>query len=205
MKVLIIAKTRMNNGCCVGAYSLENGENYRLLTSTSGKIPEDTPFEIGTIWDIEFERRRSIIPPHVEDVLVHAQTFVGRQPGLNTFLKKTAAIWEGGPENCFEGKVTFPLGQSGYLSTPRNLPSQSVGFWLPDRDLELTIFKDQKHYYYFGDLQAYVFPYTGYKPVVERIRQGTLIRLSFARWWSPDFQKQEKRCYCQMSGWYNDN
>ena len=88
MRVLIVAKTRMNNGCCIGAYSLDNGENLRLLTSTGGKIPEDTPFEIGSIWNIEFERRRSITPPHVEDVLVQTQSFVEKQERLNSFLKQ---------------------------------------------------------------------------------------------------------------------
>lgn len=204
MKVLIVAKTRMNNGCCIGSYSLDTGDNLRLLTSTGGKMPEDTEFEIGQIWDINFERPSILTPPHIEDVWVKSKQYISTQNNLNSFLLNTVPIWKGSPSECFEGKVYFPIGHSGYLSDKNNLPKQSVGFWLPDRDLELTIFKDQKHYYYFGDNQVYVFPYTGYKTVIDKISEGTLIRLSFARWWSPNLNEQEKRCYCQMSGWYLD-
>lgn len=204
MKVLIVAKTRMNHGCCVGAYSLDSGENLRLLTEFGDKLPEDIEYKIGDIWEITFEKRSQLVPPHVEDVLVKTKTFSGRQEHLGSFLKKTVPIWKDTPDQILGGKVNFPLGHSGYIDNKRGLPSQSVGFWLPDRDVELTIFSDRRHYYYFGIEQVYVFPYVGYVPVVEKIPKGTLIRISLARWWSPNPGGQEKRSYCQMSGWYVD-
>lgn len=204
MKVLIVARTRMHNGCCVGAYSLDTGENLRLLTETGDKLPENAEYNIGDVWEISFEKRPHIVKPHVEDVLVHKKSFIRRQQQLGTFLKKNVPIWKGSPNQILEGKVYFPLGQSGYIDGKYGLPSQSVGFWQPDKDLELTIFADQRHYYYFGDEQVYVFPYVGYAPALEKIPKGTLIRISLARWWSPNPGGQERRSYCQMSGWYAD-
>ena len=204
MKALIVAKTRMKNACCVGAYSLDTKENLRLLTSTGDKLPEDIEYKIGDVWEIAFEKRSDIVKPHVEDVLVHSKTFIRRQENLASFLKNTVPIWKESPANVFEGKANFPLGQSGYIDRKRGMPTQSVGFWVPDQDLELTIFADRRHYYYFGTEQVYVFPYVGYVPVVEKIPKGTLIRISLARWWSPYASGQETRSYCQMSGWYTD-
>lgn len=201
MKVLIVARTRMNQGCCVGAYSLDTGENLRLLTNTGQKLPENSEYQIGDVWDITFEKRRQIEPPHVEDVLVMEKSFLHKQDHLCTFLKNTVPIWKGEPDQILDKKVNFPIGQSGYIDRKKGLPSQSVGFWQPDKDVELTIFQDRKHYYYFGTDQVYVFPYVGYVPVIDKIPKGSLIRISLARWWTPD-PKQDARSYCQMSGWY---
>lgn len=201
MKVLIVARTRMSQGCCVGAYSLETGENLRLLTETGNKLPENAEYQIGDIWDISFEKRQNIIPPHVEDVLVMQKSYVSKQDNLCLFLKETVPIWKGEPDQILEKKVHFPIGHSGYIDGKHGLPSQSVGFWEPERDLELTIFQSRRHYFYFDVHQVYVFPYVGYVPVIEKIPKGSLIRISLARWWTPD-PAQEARSYCQMSGWY---
>ena len=204
MEVLIVAKTFMKSAFCVGAYDLKTKMNIRLLTSSEENQPLDSKFEIGHIWDIDYLPRPNRIKPHVEDVLVQKARYVRVQTRLNEYLIKTVNIWEGGPEIIFNGKIKFPNGQSGFLEQKFSEIKQSVGFWLPDKDLELTVLDDHKHYFYFGEEQVFAFPYVGSNKVIDKITKGTLIRVSLARWWSPNIDRQQKRCYCQLSGWYEN-
>jgi hypothetical protein len=204
MEVLIVAKTYMRSAYCVGAYDLTNKANIRLLTSNEENQPIDSKFEIGQIWNIEYIPRSNKVLPHFEDVLIQKASYIKMQTRLNEYLINKMSIWKGNPDNIFNGKIKFPCGQSGFLEQKNSDLKQSVGFWLPDQDLELTILDDNKHYYYFGEEQVFAFPYVGTKKVIEKIRKGTLIRVSLARWWSPNISRQEKRCYCQLSGWYED-
>jgi hypothetical protein len=121
--------------------------------------------------------------------------------GSVNFLIDHAPIWHGSPEILFGGKVHFERNKSAYIR-PANIPDQSVGFWAPDKNLELTILNDHKHYFYFGDNnEVFVMPYVGFVKPVETIKRGTLVRVSLARWWrQPGFN--DERCYLQISGWY---
>lgn len=203
MEVLIAAKTHMRNAACVGGFEIATKKNVRLLTSNGENQPSNTELEVGQIWNIEYSVRPQLIAPHVEDVQINGKNFIRTQNSVGEFLKNNATIWRGDPRAIFEGKVHFGRAQSGYITNNGGIPSQSVGFWLADKDLELTILDDQKHYYYFGDGgEIFAFPYVGYSPVVETIKKGTLIRVSLARWWKPNERVEEKRCYCQLSGWY---
>ena len=203
MEVLIVAKTYMKNAYCVGALDITNNKNIRLLTSNDENQPLETKFEVGQVWDIDYIVRANIVLPHSEDVLVQNAAYLRNQTRLNEYLINKVPIWKGSPENIFSCKLKFPNGQSGYLDQKNSDLNQSVGFWLPDQDLELTILDDNKHYFYFGD-QVYAIPYVGTKKVIDQIKQGTLIRLSIARWWTPNASRQQKRCYLQLSGWYEN-
>lgn len=203
MEVIIVAKTHMRNAACVGGFEIATKKSVRLLTSNGENQPSNTELEVGQIWNIEYSVRAQLIAPHVEDVQINGKNFIRTQNSVGEFLKNNATIWRGDPRAIFEGKVHFGRAQSGYITNNGGIPSQSVGFWLADKDLELTILDDQKHYYYFGDGgEIFAFPYVGYSPVVETIKKGTLIRVSLARWWKPNERVEEKRCYCQLSGWY---
>ncbi len=205
MEVVIVAKTHMKNATCVGAFEISSGKNLRLLTSNGDNQPNDTDFEVGQIWNIVYIKRDTLLPPHIEDVLVSSKNRTGFQNNLKSFLLQNALIWRGGPEKIFEGKVKFNVGKSGCITKKGGIPGQSVGFWLANRDLELTILEDQKHYFYFGENgEICAFPLTGYISPTDKIPVGTLIRVSLARWWSPH-EGIEKGCYCQISGWYTDN
>jgi hypothetical protein len=205
MEALIVAKTHMRNASCVGAFELSTGKNIRLLDSYGDNQPSNVDFEVGQIWDLDYSVRTTLTAPHNEDVLVSGKRLIRTQNNLNTFLINNAPIWRGNPTNIFEGKVHFGIGKSGYITNRGGVPSRSVGFWLPDNDLEFTILDDQKHYFYFGENNDIcAFPYVGFAHNVETIRQGTLIRVSLARWWKPSAKVEELRCYCQMSGWYID-
>jgi len=202
MEILIVAKTHMKNAFCVGAYDITNMKNVRLLTSREENQPLNTKFNIGQIWNIEYITRRNIINPHTEDVLVQKVEFVKSINNLVSFLIENVPIWKGSPEIIFEGKINFPIGSSGFLEQKNSNLTSSVGFWVADKDLELTILEDKKHYFYFGE-QVYSFPFVGSIDKIETIPKGTLLRVSLTRWWSPNSTKFQKRCYCQLSGWFD--
>lgn len=202
MRVLIVAKTHMSHDFCVGAYDMDNHKNIRLLTSLGHNQPTDTKFEIGQIWDIDYNQRTDITRPHTEDVLVAKSTFLENIDNISNYLVKTVPIWAGDPSSLFNGMINFPIGRAGFLELKNSSLAQSVGFWIPDKKLELTILEDEKHYLYFGD-QIYSFPFVGAMDKVETIPKGTLLRVSLARWWSPKTNQIPKRCYCQLSGWFD--
>jgi hypothetical protein len=203
MEILIVAKTHMKNTFCVGAYDITNKRNVRLLTSLEGNQPLDTGFNIGQIWNIEYIKRSVIIKPHVEDVLVQSAYFIKNIEDISYFLLNNVPIWRGGPDKIFNGKINFPIGKSGFLEKKNSdLVGQSVGFWVTDRNLELTILDKRRHYLYFGSDQVYSFPFVGAMRKSETIPKNTLIRVSLTRWWSPNVSKLQKSCYCQISGWF---
>jgi len=203
MEVLIVAKTHMSQAFCIGAMELESKRNIRLLTSSGENQPINTDLNVGQIWNIEYTNRQTIIPPHYEDVLVSSKTYIREQQNLKNFLIDNANIWKGDQYSIFDGKIYHEIGRSGYFTIDHGLPSQSVGFWLPDKNLELTIFQDKKHYFYFGDTNdVFSIPYVGYGKPIEQIKKGSLVRVSLARWWKPNPSVDHKRCYCQLSGWY---
>jgi hypothetical protein len=201
MEVLIVAKTHMKNAYCIGSYDITNRKNIRLLTANEDNQPLDTKFNIGQIWELEYIERPNIIKPHVEDILVKKATYIRNVNNMYDFLTQNVNIWQGSPETIFNGKISFPIGKSGFLEQKNSSLDQSVGFWMPDNDIELTILEDKKHYLYFGQ-QVYSFPFVGTIGKVETISKGSILRVSLTRWWSPNTQTIEKRCYCQLSGWF---
>lgn len=195
----------MRNGACVGGFEIATKKNVRLLNSTGENQPKDTDFEVGQIWDLDYVERTDKIAPHLEDVLIQRKKFIRFEDDINEFLKNNAPIWTGSPDKIFQSKVLFDTGHSGFITNKAGLPTQSVGFWLPDKELVLSILNGQKHYIYFNEgkgARVYMFPYVGYKSKIETIPIGSIIRVSLARWWKPGPNISETRCYCQLSGWY---
>ena len=202
MKLLIVAKTHMSQAFCVGAYDMDNHKNIRLLTSEGKNQPLNTFFEIGQIWNINYSQRDNIVKPHTEDVLIKNCDFIENIKNITDYLTKHVPIWRDEPSNIFDGKISFPIGRAGFIEQKHSNLSQSVGFWISDKNLELTVLDDKKHYLYFGD-QIYSFPFVGAIKKVETIPSGTLLRVSLTRWWSPNPNQFQKRCYCQLSGWFD--
>lgn len=91
---------------------------------------------------------------------------------------------------------------SGYISKNGEIPDNSVGFWISDRNLKKRIAFDKVRYNYPVENGWRSLPYVGFEEPVETIPAGTLIRVSLARWWDTN-GKTEDRCSSQLSGWYN--
>lgn len=205
MRALIVGKTHMNNAICVGGLLLDTSRSIRLLTSGGHNQSKDTDYDVGQVWDIDFENRSEVKPPHVEDVIVNHGRLLGRQANLTSYLRQHATTWRGGPDKLFDGLVRATNSGSGYISHRTGVPDKSTGYWIPDRALQLNAFTD-------GDSQKlrYAYPaatgirfisYKGVAPSISTIPAGTLVRVSLARWWTQP-GADEERCFLQLSGWF---
>lgn len=204
--VLILSKTHMSNAACVGGLDLSTNKFIRLLDVNGHNQPVDSNFEIGEIWTIEYTKRYSTKAPHTEDVLVSKGNYVEDQSDLASFIKNSGVtIWRGSPEKLFNGLLTFTGPGSGHVSCNNEIPNQSVGFWIPDRDLIRNDYNSKVRFCYRTMPNSYVgqkcLPYVGYADSIEKVSSGTLCRVSLARWWKQD-ENTEERCYLQLSGWY---
>ena len=205
MDVIIVSKTHMTSAACIGALAT-NGKYIRLLNDGGYNQPIDTEFEIRQVWDIEFEERVDKKTPHIEDVIVKSKKLKGTLKDEITMLqlvqRYNAIIWRGSPEVLFDGLLQWTDSGSGYISDNSSIPNNSVGFWIPDKDLTKKIFYDKPRYSYPKTTNWRSLPYVGFEEAVEIIPAGTLVRVSLARWWDTN-GTTEDRCSLQLSGWYD--
>ena len=205
MDVIIVAKTQMSNATCVGAIA-QNGTYLRLLDESAHNQPKNTNFEVRQVWDIEFKQPYNITPPHVEDVLVVSKRLKGTLRDEITMLQIVEqygfTIWRGTPNTLFDGHLQWTENGSCYISEKGEIPKHSVGFWIPDINLTKVIFYNKARYSYHNlHICSRNIPYVGFEYPIDTIPFGTLIRVSLARWWDKNGET-EKRCWLQLSGWY---
>lgn len=200
--ILIVSKTKMQNGVCVGGINEDTCELIRLHNNNGGNLRADAPYEIGDRWEIcvasAWNPRQ---PPHIED----RQTTPFRKidnigiEGIKNFIKSHSfgnRLVTGRIENAFEGCLNF-CGTKNFINKKR-VPAFSTQFWIADQDLRHTVLYDDKHFYYYDNIRL---KYVGFQNHMDRIPAGTIIRLSLANWWDGD-GSGEMRCYLQLSGWY---
>ena len=208
-RVLIVAKTRMGDYySCVGGLNLETNQSIRLLRSDGSNQPNNTRFEAGQVWELVFQPLSGITPPHVEDVHVTRETYIGPVSNLRNVLMQRVHTWRGEPDQLFEGKLIFE--RTGYISKTGSLPGCSTGYWLPNYPLSLSLnFREGQPYYQIITQPREIFPavrklfikYVGFADPIGLIPEGALVRVSLARWWQRP-GTDEERCYLQLSGWY---
>lgn len=187
---------------CIGGLAADRS-NIRL-TEQEGMpfLPATTLCEIGQVWDLAYTPCNDIPPPHVEDVLVTSNSFLYSRSDLPSFLPALIQPWSGGINSLFDGKISGPTSSgSGYVQD--DLPHRSVGFWIPDRNLQL---ESEDSPYSYGRRSYYRYepfrlPYVGDAAPAEGIPAGTLVRVSLSRWFKPPGASLE-RCYLQISGSY---
>lgn len=205
MEILITSKTHKGNAACVGGMIISNNRFVRLLNPDNWDQYADTDFDIGDIWDIDFTKRKDVEPPHIEDIIISSKKFLHKVDNFSNFIKNCGIqIFRGSPNNIFNGLLGWTSSGSGYIGNRNNLPQNSVGFWISDKDLTLDY--DEKHYIYPSAnafSRAKRFPYVGFEPKSQIIPSGTLVRISLARWWKPEDTDMDERCYLQLSGWYD--
>ncbi|UTD15404.1 hypothetical protein HER15_07970 [Tenacibaculum mesophilum] len=204
MEVLITSKTQWSNKYCIGALEILTGEYVRLLTSTGGYQPNNSPLQIGDIWDLDYipDPDRS---PHIEDVrVVRRNGFVRNIGNLSQYIIGNCDVWRGDYQSIFDNNLRWTFNGSGYLNSSCNMPTNSVGFWISDQDLELDTINGKLYYVYRrGLLRTDIkLPYKGVGAPIQVIPQGTLIRISLAKWFVPRDINIEERCYAQLSGFY---
>lgn len=79
MKVVIVSKTRMRGPTvCVGGIAVDTREPVRLMCP-GGRYPSvKTQYEIGQLWELDYQKIANTKPPHVEDIAVQRRTLIRR-------------------------------------------------------------------------------------------------------------------------------
>jgi hypothetical protein len=216
MDVIIVSKTHMHSAACIGGV-LANGKFVRLLDEYGHNQDVNTSMNVGDVYTIFFNEREDKRPPHIEDILVLKMKFKFSFSPVEKMIeylreKLKVKIWEGGTEVVFDGKIKWTQSGSGYISESCETPENSVGFWISDKPLTRRDYQGKVKYSYppinsvdkgfIVERQWRSLPFVGFQSPVDTIPAGTLVRLSLARWWSPEDSDVEERCYLQLSGWY---
>ena len=206
MECVILSKTRMTgNSICVGAM-LTNGSMLRLLKRNGFNQDNDTEYNIGDVWDVDIINKVGLKYPHVEDVLVQRSKYLNRRiEDLSQYIQNrpNVQIWNGSADNLFDGLLEWTNGGSGYISENGEVSQYSVGFWISNRDLKCNSFHGIRFEYPNQGYGWRSLKYVGVEEnVPDSISEGTLLRVSLARWWTGSEGGQEERCYLQLSGWY---
>lgn len=201
-RIVIVAKTRMRSGICVGGIIDSTGRPVRLLPVGEACHPPDTGFEVGEIWDIEVAPRQWLTPPHVEDHDARSAVRVGLIPDLATYLRNKIKPVKGTPDALFQGRLAFRSSGTAYIDIEQPLPPSSVDFWVLPRALDYNPYNDKARYR-MAPPDRFVVSYVGVAPPIPMIPKGTLVRVSLARpWTTAEDPAEHTRCSLQLSGWY---
>jgi len=206
MNVVIVAKTRMGSGACVGAISF-NGQSLRLIANDRETNDQfNMEYQVGDVWDIETREDPEIVPPHTENVIVERKSRVGTIMQITEFVDLQMPPVAGGPDVLFDGLTRATIKGGLYVTELSGIPDRSTMFWTPDRALVRV--EDQKRirYRYPTEDGGRTLTFVGFQEPVAEIPAGTLVRVSLAHWWRPeDMTNGELRCYVQISGWFSDD
>lgn len=204
MKVVIVAKTRMGGGACVGGLTFD-GRSLRLIAADRETNEHfNLDYQVGEVWEIETGPDPEIIPPHVENVLVAGKRRLGTMSKIETFIERQMPPVCGGVEAVFEGLAQSNRGGALYITERCGLPSRSTMFWRPDHPLKRVDHHKRIRYRYPTSKGGCTLTFTGFQEPVPEIPAGTLVRVSLAHWWRPPEKDElEYRCYVQLSGWFS--
>ncbi len=203
MRVVIVSKTRLGQGVCVGAHDLDDFRSLRLFKHDETYLPQDTLLEIGDVLELDYRDRSNIRPPHIEDVLVTAgsarRVDHRGERELAQLIRERDDVWHTVAE-IFEGGLRFTAAGSAYVPAEGPFPTRSTGYWLIDGPLTRFTFDQKVKYRWDGEGQLRRMPYVGLAESVESIPAGTVVRLSLSRPNAPP--GQPRGCWLQLSGWY---
>ena len=208
MRVLIVAKTRMGGGACIGAIT-DKGRSVRLIPFNAD--PHDganREYEVGDIWEIAAEPipETTLIPPHNENIVVHKKSRLQTTKDTKDLVSAIELLMPpkiGDPRALYESLLQNTERGSLHIAKQSGIPIYSTTFWRPDLPLTLDIEKPKPRYRYPTDHGGCTFTYCGFQEPLETIPADTLLRVSLAHWWRPEDKPElEERCYAQISGWF---
>ena len=205
MRVLIVAKTRMGKGACIGGIT-QDGESVRLIPADidvhDGAGQE---YEVGDLWEVEATPASDITPPHVENIIVHKKRRLSPLRDPIAIIEKYMPPKVGGPAELYEGLTQSTANGSLYIAESGGLPPYSTTFWRADQPLVLDTTGKRIRYHYSTEDGGHTLTFVGFQEPLRTIPAGTLLRVSLAHLWRPkDDSTTEYRCYVQLSGWFLD-
>lgn len=198
-EVVIVSRTKMKNGVCCGGVSLSTGQYIRIHDSRGRNLSGDAPYQIGEVYDMGYRKAWNVRPrPHVEDCQVFSAHYLRKMSlrQLESTIDDICDVCEGDLDDVFDGCLQLE-NYAPYIDRG-DIPRHSVCFWRPKRPLRKFQMMGKTRYSYNGNNISFV----GFQPPLSYIPAGTLVRLSLANWWAKD-SFSEKKCYLQISGWYN--
>ena len=206
MRVLIVAKTRMGKGACIGAIT-EKGESVRLVPFNAD--PHDganREYEIGDIWEITGELETSLIPPHNENFVVHKKSRLHTTENTKDLVSAIELLMlpkTGHPRVLYEGLLKTTGSGSLYVPAGDDVPPYSTTFWRTDQPLTRDTEAKRIRYHYPTENGGCTLTFVGFQEPLATIPAGTLLRVSLAHQWRPKDQPNvEERHYAQISGWF---
>ena len=206
MRVLIVAKTRMGGGACIGGIT-ETGKSVRLIPFNED--PHDganREYNVGEIWEITAKPETSLIPPHNENIVVYEKQLLhpAKDPkDLVSTIELLMPPKAGHPQELYEGLLKITDSGSLYIPVENDVPHYSTAFWRPDQSLIRDTEGRRIRYRYPTQNGGYTLTFVGFQEPVETIPAGTLLRVSLAYRWRPkDGPNAEERHYAQLSGWF---
>ncbi len=203
MKVVIVAKTRMGSGACVGAITFE-GRSLRLVASDQQWNDRfNQEYSVGDVWDVDCRPDEHIIPPHVENIVVHDKRRLPPIDDVVGFVEHHMPSLEGSADLLYEGLTRATGTGALYIAQDSGVPSCSTMFWRPDQPLLLDDDGKRIRYRYPTDDGGRTLTFVGFQEPVTEIPAGAILRVSLAHWWKPEeHPDHELRCYVQLSGWF---
>lgn len=205
-EVLIVSKTKLKNGVCIGGINLNNGEFVRVHGARGENLPSDAPYEIGDVWEMDIEKAWNCRPkPHVEDKQVTSSNRIGNvgDKGIISYIHQNESLFgdkltKGSLGDTFQGCLHLEAGKA--FVEEDKVPEFSTQFWIPDEDL---IRRRDVYGSVFYTYRGSRIKFVGLQPPIDRILSGSIVRLSLANWWDGD-SSGKNRCYLQLSGWYGN-
>ncbi|MFH1634804.1 MAG: DNA helicase RecQ [Chloroflexota bacterium] len=204
MKVVIVAKTRMGSGACIGGLTFD-GRSLRLIAADRATNDHfNQEYQVGEVWKIETRPDPEIIPPHVENVIVTSKHRLGPIMQIEEFIEQQMPPVAGGVEAILEGLAQTTNVGSLFIAERTGIPSRSTMFWRPDKALQRDDDHKRIRYRYPTAEGGCTLTFTGYQEPIPEIPAGALLRVSLAHWWRPEEMTEgEYRCYVQLSGWFS--
>ena len=206
MRVLIVAKTRMGSGACIGAIT-EKGESVRLIPYNAD--PHDganNEYNVGDIWQVTGEPETSLIPPHNENFVVHQKWRLHTTKDMKDLVSAIELLMppkSGDPRELYEGLLQTTGSGRLYIAKQGGVPTYSTTFWRTDQRLTLDTEEQKLRYRYPTENGGCTLTFGGFQKPLKTIPAGTLLRVSLAHWWRPENTPYvELRCYVQLSGWF---
>jgi ATP-dependent DNA helicase RecQ len=207
MKVVIVAKTRMGHGACVGALTFD-GRSLRLYPPDKENNERfNQEYEVGAVWELtRYEQPAELIPPHVETIIVHEKRPLPAINDLTAFIEQQMPPQAGDFSVLFEGLTEATPAGALFIAERNGIPPYSTMFWRPDQPLTRDNEGKRIRYRYPTADGGRTLTFVGYQEPLPELPAGTLVRVSMSQWWRPaDRPEAEPRCYLQLSGWILPN
>lgn len=129
VEVLVVLKTRMQGGVCVGGVVLGTHQSVRLIPPGARCQPEHTPLQIGQVWDMI----RGSGAPFVEDADAVSVRLV-RVADVARHVRENLTVVRGDTSAIYDGRLRWNQGRKGFLDR-NNGTAYSTQFWQPARAL----------------------------------------------------------------------